>query len=96
MNEQYPAQFYHLGKNGIVNCELCPHNCKIAVNKTGICKVRKNIDGKLYSLNYSKVSSLGVDPVEKNPSIIFTQELKFYLLEVGVVIWPVHSVRTGR
>lgn len=67
MNEQYPAQFYHSDKNGIVSCELCPHNCKIAVNKTGICKVRKNIDGKLYSLNYSKISSFGIDPIEKKP-----------------------------
>lgn len=67
MNDQYPAQFYNSEENRVVSCELCPHNCKINDDKTGICKVRKNIDGKLYSLNYGKVSSLGIDPVEKKP-----------------------------
>lgn len=67
MNEKYPALFYQQQGNGLLKCELCPHNCKISDNKTGICRVRKNIDGKLYSLNYGKVSSLGLDPVEKKP-----------------------------
>jgi pyruvate formate lyase activating enzyme len=67
MNDQYPALFYQQEDNGLLKCELCPHNCKISENKTGICKVRKNIGGKLYSLNYGKVSSLGIDPVEKKP-----------------------------
>jgi len=66
MNE-YPAKFYQPEENGLVRCKLCPHNCKISNNKTGICQVRKNIDGKLYSINYGKVSSLGIDPVEKKP-----------------------------
>jgi pyruvate formate lyase activating enzyme len=67
MNEKYPALFYQQEDNKTLRCELCPHNCKIAENKTGICQVRKNFDGKLYSLNYGKVSSLGLDPVEKKP-----------------------------
>lgn len=67
MNDQYPAKFYQSEENGLVRCKLCPHNCKISNNKTGICQVRKNIDGKLYSINYGKVSSLGIDPVEKKP-----------------------------
>jgi pyruvate formate lyase activating enzyme len=67
MTDLYPAQFYQQEDKGIVKCELCPHNCKISENKTGICKVRKNVDGQLYSLNYGQVSSLGIDPVEKKP-----------------------------
>lgn len=67
MADQYPAQFYHSEENGMIGCDLCPHNCIISDNETGICKVRKNIDGKLYSLNYGTVSSLGIDPVEKKP-----------------------------
>lgn len=76
MNDQHPAQFYHSEENGLIACELCPHNCKIGVNKTGICKVRQNIDGKLYSLNYGKVSSLGIDPVEKKPLYHFYPQAK--------------------
>jgi len=67
MTELYPAQFYQRTDKGIVKCDLCPHNCRISSNKTGICQVRKNIKGKLYSLNYGQVSSLGIDPVEKKP-----------------------------
>ncbi|MFW5737248.1 MAG: AmmeMemoRadiSam system radical SAM enzyme [Halanaerobium sp.] len=67
MTDLHPAQFYRLEDNGVIECELCPHNCKISNNKIGICKVRKNIEGKLYSLNYGQVSSLGIDPVEKKP-----------------------------
>ncbi len=67
MNDLHLAEFYHLIEDDRIKCDLCPHNCEIANNKTGICKVRKNIDGKLYSLNYAKVSSLGIDPIEKKP-----------------------------
>lgn len=48
-------------------CELCPHNCKINEGKLGRCKVRKNISGKLYSLNYGKISANNIDPIEKKP-----------------------------
>jgi pyruvate formate lyase activating enzyme len=33
----------------------------------GVCGVRKNIEGKLYSLNYGKVASVSLDPIEKKP-----------------------------
>ncbi|TDO84824.1 pyruvate formate lyase activating enzyme [Halanaerobium saccharolyticum] len=67
MNDQHPARFYHSEGDERIGCELCPHNCIIPNDKTGICMVRKNIGGELYTLNYGKVSSLGVDPVEKKP-----------------------------
>ncbi|MDO5718786.1 MAG: AmmeMemoRadiSam system radical SAM enzyme [Tissierellia bacterium] len=50
-----------------VKCKLCPHECKIPPGGKGICNIRKNIDGKLYSLNYGKVLSYAVDPIEKKP-----------------------------
>jgi pyruvate formate lyase activating enzyme len=81
MTDLYPAQYYKIKDNGIVECELCPHNCKISNNKVGICQVRKNIDGKLYSLNYGQISSLGVDPVEKKPLYHFYPQKK--VLSVG-------------
>ncbi|RAK07754.1 pyruvate formate lyase activating enzyme [Halanaerobium saccharolyticum] len=74
MNDQHPAKFYHLEEEELIGCELCPHNCVISNNKTGICMVRKNIEGELYTLNYGKVSSLGVDPVEKKPLYHFHPE----------------------
>jgi len=50
-----------------VHCYLCPHNCIILNGKTGICRQRKNLDGILYSLNYGKVVSVNLDPMEKKP-----------------------------
>lgn len=50
-----------------IRCKLCPQNCFIGEGERGICNVRKNIEGKLYSLIYGKVASLAVDPIEKKP-----------------------------
>ncbi|OGJ21966.1 AmmeMemoRadiSam system radical SAM enzyme [Candidatus Pacearchaeota archaeon RBG_13_36_9] len=61
------AQFYHKLKNNIVQCVLCPHYCIIKNDDFGKCKVRKNIDGRLYSLSYEHPVALNVDPVEKKP-----------------------------
>ena len=61
------ALFYRTLNDKIVQCMLCGHFCKISDTHTGRCKVRRNIDGKLFSLNYGKISSLAVDPIEKKP-----------------------------
>lgn len=50
-----------------VHCHLCPHQCQIPPNGCGQCGVRKNVDGTLYSLIYSKISSIALDPIEKKP-----------------------------
>lgn len=63
------ALFYELvdEKKGIIKCLLCPKECLIKEGEVGFCRVRKNIDKKLYSLIYAKVSSGGFDPIEKKP-----------------------------
>ena len=48
-------------------CHLCPRNCLILEGKTGFCRVRKNINGKLVSLVYAKPCSIHIDPIEKKP-----------------------------
>jgi pyruvate formate lyase activating enzyme len=50
-----------------VHCRLCSFRCLIGEGKLGHCNVRKNIDGKLYSLNYYKVCAANPDPIEKKP-----------------------------
>lgn len=50
-----------------VRCILCSHRCILSDGKTGICRVRKNIEGTLYSLNYHKVAATHADPIEKKP-----------------------------
>ncbi len=57
--------------NGKTKCNLCSHRCMIAEGKAGICGVRKNISGTLYSLVYGKAVSAHVDPIEKKPLFHF-------------------------
>ncbi len=54
-----------------VQCNLCPHNCLIFDGKRGLCNVRENKGGKLYSLVYEKAISAAVDPIEKKPFFHF-------------------------
>src|SRR6056297_3927185 len=61
------ALYYTVKENNTIQCELCPHNCIIKDKESGICKVRKNVDGKLISTNYGLISSMGFDPIEKKP-----------------------------
>ncbi len=58
---------YYETKDGKVRCLLCPNRCVIRSEKTGICRVRKNVDGELYSTNYGQITSFGMDPIEKKP-----------------------------
>ncbi len=48
-------------------CLLCPHNCKIAEGKTGICGVRKNTGKAIELLTYGVISGYALDPIEKKP-----------------------------
>jgi pyruvate formate lyase activating enzyme len=61
------VMFYKKLPNNKVHCYLCPHNCCIASRGKGICNVRENIDGTLYTANYNKISSISMDAIEKKP-----------------------------
>ncbi len=61
------AYLYHQLDDDQVKCDLCRHGCTIAPGQKGICGVRQNREGKLYSLNYSKAIAANIDPVEKKP-----------------------------
>jgi pyruvate formate lyase activating enzyme len=61
------AEFWEPLDDSKVLCDLCPNACVIAPGSTGVCRIRENRDGRLYTLNYGLVSSLALDPVEKKP-----------------------------
>lgn len=54
-------------KGDNIECELCPRFCSIPDGKTGFCRIRKNIKGKLYTLTFGKPVSVAIDPIEKKP-----------------------------
>lgn len=63
----FEAMYYSKIKHNYIICKLCPHLCKIEPGGIGICRVRKNIDGRLYSLNYGRITSYAYDRIEKKP-----------------------------
>jgi pyruvate formate lyase activating enzyme len=64
---QKDARFWKTSGDKKVQCHLCPHNCNIKDGRLGICSVRKNENGKLYTLIYGSCSSVAADPIEKKP-----------------------------
>lgn len=53
--------------NNTITCDLCPRYCTLKEGAIGFCNVRKNVNGKILSLNYGKLLSLVLDPIEKKP-----------------------------
>ncbi len=64
------ALFYKAKKDA-VECSLCWHRCVIKNGRRGICGVRENRSGILYSLVYGRISAEHIDPVEKKPLFHF-------------------------
>lgn len=70
--------------DGKVKCSLCAHRCTIAEGKRGVCMVRENRKGKLYSLVYGKAIAAHVDPIEKKPLFHFLPgSLSFSIATIG-------------
>jgi pyruvate formate lyase activating enzyme len=65
------AMFYEKLDGNKVRCFLCAHHCLIKDGKRGLCAVRENKGGILYSLVYGKVVSMNIDPIEKKPLFHF-------------------------
>ena len=61
------CRYYRTLEDGRTECQLCPHHCRIAEGKTGLCRSRRNERGVLVSEVYAKPCSLAIDPVEKKP-----------------------------
>ena len=50
-----------------VICELCFHHCRLEEGQTGFCRARTCRNGTVVPLNYGKLTSLALDPIEKKP-----------------------------
>ncbi len=61
------AMYWEKAEDDNVRCLLCPHSCRVAPGKIGICGVRRNEGGELFSLNAFRLTSIALDPIEKKP-----------------------------
>ncbi len=72
------AGFYEKLEDLDLQCHLCAHRCRIHPGKRGICGVRENRDGTLYSLVYGRLIAANVDPIEKKPLFHFLPGSRSY------------------
>jgi pyruvate formate lyase activating enzyme len=71
-SEHVRADLWREWRGGpVVHCYLCAHHCRIAPGESGLCGVRENEDGILYTLVYGRPVSTAVDPIEKKPLFHF-------------------------
>jgi len=62
----HEALFY-VEKPPGVQCLLCPHYCRLHNGEAGICGVRRERGGRLYTENYGLCAAKALDPMEKKP-----------------------------
>lgn len=66
-NSSYPARYWHLLEDGRMQCDLCPHDCKLHKGQRGACFVRMRQDEQMILTTYGRSSGFCIDPIEKKP-----------------------------
>ena len=61
------AMLYKKMGGDTVSCFLCSHHCRISNGKFGICNVRENRGGVLFTHAYGDLIAQNIDPIEKKP-----------------------------
>ena len=78
------AILFRKEKDQKTTCFLCQHRCLIAPGKFGICGVRQNTEGTLFTHVYGEVIASHVDPIEKKPLFhFFPGSLSFSMATLG-------------
>jgi len=62
-----PVEHWHDLKNGLIQCDLCPRECKLHENQRGFCFVRGRKENQMWLTSYGRSSGFCIDPVEKKP-----------------------------
>ena len=101
---QKEALLYEKMEGTRVSCFLCNHYCKIDDGKFGICGVRENRGGVLYTHAYGQLISENVDPIEKKPLYHFLPgSSSFSIATVGCNFqcgfcqnWQISQVKEAR
>ncbi len=61
------AMLYRKIEDEKVSCFLCSHHCLISDGTFGICSVRENRKGVLFTHAYGELIARNIDPIEKKP-----------------------------
>jgi pyruvate formate lyase activating enzyme len=77
------AMLYQKYQNRDVLCQLCSHYCHIEEGKRGICQVRENQGGSLYTLVFGRLVTQNSDKIEKKPLFHFYPGSTTYSIATG-------------
>lgn len=77
------ASYQKILSNEKVQCLLCPHSCILDSNQRGLCNVRENRGGALWTYAYNNPCSMAFDPIEKKPLYHFHPGKKILSLATG-------------
>ncbi len=75
---RHEAMLWKSLKDGQVECGLCAHRCGIAKDRYGVCGMRQNIEGELFTYAYGEIVAGHVDPIEKKPFYHFLPDSYTY------------------
>ena len=64
---QHPARYWHPLKDGRIQCDLCPRDCRLHDGQRGACFVRQRVGAEMVLTTYGRSSGFCVDPIEKKP-----------------------------
>ncbi len=92
----HDALLYDQLEDERVRCNLCAHRCTINEGGKGICRVRENHEGRLYTRVYGNLIAENVDPIEKKPLYHFNPGSKAYSMPHQAAISIVNGAKTGR
>ncbi|GKT12301.1 MAG: pyruvate formate lyase activating enzyme [Thiomicrorhabdus sp.] len=62
-----PVEHWHHLSNGLIQCDLCPRECKLHENQRGFCFVRGRKNEQVWLTSYGRSSGFYIDPIEKKP-----------------------------
>lgn len=79
----HPASYWQVIKENTLQCLLCPRKCILEPGQRGVCTVRINKEGKLYSLGYGNPVAIHIDPIEKKPFFHVSPGSSVYSLAVA-------------
>ena len=51
----------------MTRCKVCYRKCEIEEGGVGFCRVRTVTNGEVVPVNYGKITSIALDPIEKKP-----------------------------
>jgi len=81
------AELFSNLSNGRVQCTACARRCQIGEGQVGLCGVRGVVDGDLYLLNYGRIITGHIDPIEKKPVIHYRPGSKIFSIATTGCNW---------